>query len=162
MRWECRERISRHWLQRKPLINDPGMHHGTCVTHVPWCMLGSVTSGDGENVPGIPGACATRNFTYLARGLCEYYFIYVTWVTITNGSWTRARDPAYKYNRKVSWEIMPWKKTVSWFVHWCRWQPKLQPAIAEEPANTTAFLLQRVITFSCSFHKHKHWYRYTH
>ena len=22
----------------------------------------------GENVPGIPGACATRNFTYLVRG----------------------------------------------------------------------------------------------
>ena len=34
------------------------MHHGTCVTHVPWCMSGSLTRGDGENVPGIPGACA--------------------------------------------------------------------------------------------------------
>ena len=34
------------------------MHHGTCVSHVPWCMSGSLTCGDGENVPGIPGACA--------------------------------------------------------------------------------------------------------
>ena len=34
------------------------MHHGTCVTHVPWCMSGSLTCGDGENVPSIPGACA--------------------------------------------------------------------------------------------------------
>ena len=34
------------------------MHHGTCVTHVPWCMSGSLTCGGGENVPGIPGACA--------------------------------------------------------------------------------------------------------
>ena len=34
------------------------MHHDTCVTHVPWCMSGSLTCGDGENVPGIPGACA--------------------------------------------------------------------------------------------------------
>ena len=34
------------------------MHHGTCVTHVPWCISGSLTCGDGENVPGIPGACA--------------------------------------------------------------------------------------------------------
>ena len=34
------------------------MHHGTCVTHVPWCMSGSLTCDDGENVPGIPGACA--------------------------------------------------------------------------------------------------------
>ena len=58
----------RHRFQRKPLVSDPGMHHGTCVTHVPWCMSGSLTCGDGENVPGIPGACATHNFTYLARG----------------------------------------------------------------------------------------------
>ena len=57
-------------LQRKRLVNDPGMHHGTCVTHVPWCMTGSLTHGDGENVPGTPGACATRNFPYLVRGPC--------------------------------------------------------------------------------------------
>ena len=43
---------------RKPLVSDPGMHHGTCVTHVRWCMSGSLTCGDRENVPGIPGACA--------------------------------------------------------------------------------------------------------
>ena len=48
----------RRRLQRKPLISDPGIHHGTCVTHVPWCMSGSLTCGGGENVPGIPGACA--------------------------------------------------------------------------------------------------------
>ena len=68
IRRECRERFPRHRLQRKPLVNDPGMHHGTCVTHVPWCMSGSLVRGGGENVPGIPGACATCNFTYLARG----------------------------------------------------------------------------------------------
>ena len=45
-------------IQRKPLVSDPGMPHGTCVTHVPWGMSGSLTCGDGENVPGIPGACA--------------------------------------------------------------------------------------------------------
>ena len=28
-----------------PRVRDLGMHHGTCVTHVPWCMLGSLTSG---------------------------------------------------------------------------------------------------------------------
>ena len=44
------------------------MHHGTCVTHVPWCMSGSLNRGGGENAPGIPGACATHNITYLARG----------------------------------------------------------------------------------------------
>ena len=28
-----------------PWVSDPDMHHGTCVTHVPWCMPGSLTSG---------------------------------------------------------------------------------------------------------------------
>ena len=68
MRRECRGRFPRHRLERKPLVSDPGMHLGTCVTHVPWCMLGSLPRGGGENVPGIPDACATRNITYLARG----------------------------------------------------------------------------------------------
>ena len=27
-----------------PQVNDPDMHHGTCVTHVPWCMPGSLIS----------------------------------------------------------------------------------------------------------------------
>ena len=64
--------FSRHQLQRKPLISDPGMHHGTCVTHVPWCMSGSLNRGGGENAPGIPGACAIRIFTYLSRGPCPH------------------------------------------------------------------------------------------
>ena len=28
-----------------PGVSYPDMHHGTCVTHVPWCMPGSLTSG---------------------------------------------------------------------------------------------------------------------
>ena len=54
MRRERRECFPRHQLQRKLLVSDPGMHHGTCVTHVPWCMLGSPTRGGGENVPAFP------------------------------------------------------------------------------------------------------------
>ena len=68
MRRECRECFPRHRRQGKTLISDPGMHHGTCVRHVPWCMSESLTRGGGENVPGIPGACANRSFTCLARG----------------------------------------------------------------------------------------------
>ena len=39
-------------------VSDPDMHHGACVTHVPWCMPGSpalaVSFEVGrENVPGI-------------------------------------------------------------------------------------------------------------
>ena len=41
-----------HRLQRELLHNnDPGMHHGTCVTHVPWCMAGSLIRSDGETFP---------------------------------------------------------------------------------------------------------------
>ena len=68
MHRECRERFPRHRFQGTPLGSDPGMHHGACIVHVPWWMYGSLTCGDGEDVPGIPGACATHNFRYLARG----------------------------------------------------------------------------------------------
>ena len=46
-------------LHRKPLVSDPDMDQGTCVTHVPWCLSGSLTRGRGENVPDIPSACAS-------------------------------------------------------------------------------------------------------
>ena len=74
MRRECRKRFPRHRLQRKPLVSDPDMHHGTCATHVLWCISGSLTRGGEENVPGIPGAYATRNFMYLVRGPWWGYF----------------------------------------------------------------------------------------
>ena len=28
-----------------PRVSDPGMRHGACATHVPWCMPGSLASG---------------------------------------------------------------------------------------------------------------------
>ena len=39
MRRVCRERFP------TTQVSDPDMHQGTCVTHVPWCMSGSLTSG---------------------------------------------------------------------------------------------------------------------
>ena len=68
MHREYRERFPHHRLQRKPLVSDPGMHHGLWATHLPWCITGSLTHGGGENTTGNPGACAARNFTYLAKG----------------------------------------------------------------------------------------------
>ena len=41
-------------------VSDLDMHHGTCVTHVPWCMPGSLTSGflwnrrRGKTFPAFP------------------------------------------------------------------------------------------------------------
>ena len=56
--WNAGNVFPHRLFQRKPIVSDPGMHHGTCGTHVPWCMSGSLTLGGGENVPGIPSACA--------------------------------------------------------------------------------------------------------
>ena len=53
-----------------PRVGDTDMHHGTCVTHVPWCMPGSLTSSfiwrrrRGKTFPAFP----THDFTYLVRG----------------------------------------------------------------------------------------------
>ena len=44
MRRECRERFSRHRIQRTPLVSDPVMHHGTCARHMSWCLSGSLNS----------------------------------------------------------------------------------------------------------------------
>ena len=96
MRRGWQERFPRHRLQRKPLVSDPGMHHGTCALHVSWCMSGSLTRGGRTNVPDMPSACATRCFTHLVRGpwlapaycaafgvryLLVYTFIWSTLVT---------------------------------------------------------------------------------
>ena len=32
-------------FSQSPQVRDPAMHHVTCVTHVPWCMPESLTSG---------------------------------------------------------------------------------------------------------------------
>ena len=32
-------------LSPSPRVSDPHMNHGMCVTHEPWCMPGSLTSG---------------------------------------------------------------------------------------------------------------------
>ena len=77
------ESFSRLRLQRKLLASDPDMHHGTCVTHVSCCISGSLTRGGGGKHSRHPGACATRNFTYLARGswhesLSRYRLLWVS------------------------------------------------------------------------------------
>ena len=52
---EYRERFTRHPLQRKSLGSDSGVHHGTYVTYVSWCMSGSLTRSGREIAHGIPG-----------------------------------------------------------------------------------------------------------
>ena len=58
-------------LQKKPLVSDLDMHHGTCVTHVPWCMSGSLISGGRGKRSRYSRRMRTCNFSYLARGPCH-------------------------------------------------------------------------------------------
>ena len=66
-------------------VSDTDMHHGTCVTHVPWCISGSLTGGflwsqwRGKRSRHYR-RMRTRNFTYLVRGLWEWNV--PTWVSI--------------------------------------------------------------------------------
>ena len=93
-----RERFpAHHRLQRKPLVSDPGMHHGTCVTHMPWCMSGLLNRGGGENVPDIPGACSTLNFTYPVRGL---WLVRIR--TIIQSQWQISEPDKYQETVKES------------------------------------------------------------
>ena len=89
MRRKCRERFPDHRLQRKPLVSDPGINHG--------CMSGSLTRSGEENVPGIPGTCAARNFTYVVRGPC--------------GAWPRC------WKRLLVGEIVPFHKSQDTLLH---------------------------------------------
>ena len=58
-----------------PGVRDPDMHHGTCVTHVPWRMPGSLTSGFLWSWWRGKRSCYSQRvrnpqFTYLVRGPC--------------------------------------------------------------------------------------------
>ena len=109
----------RHRLQRKPLVSDPGMHHGTCATHVPWSMSGSLTRGGGENVPGIPGACATRNFTYLVRGPCVLISSYSVFVRNT---WNQEyKHASHRTRRQVQCARLS-RANFTWANTWCFWR----------------------------------------
>ena len=52
--------FSRYWFLRKPLVSDPGMHHATCVTHVPWYMSEWLTRGAGKTFPAFPAHAQTE------------------------------------------------------------------------------------------------------
>ena len=53
------------------------VRHARAVMHAGIANLRyPLKSAAGENVPGIPGACATCNFTYLVRGPLERGFLW--------------------------------------------------------------------------------------
>ena len=50
MRRECREPFPRRRLLRKPLVSDPGMHHGTCRD----ACQGRLPAVVGKTIPAFP------------------------------------------------------------------------------------------------------------
>ena len=107
----------------KEIAGDPGMHHGTCVAHVPRCMSGSLTRGGGENVPGILVACTTHNFTYLSRGPWRSYQVgtqerpSVTWLFVPT-EWGKHRVSHMNMLKFLaffcfSWIMTGWKLKAS-------------------------------------------------
>ena len=91
----------RRRLQRKPLFSDPGMHRGTCGTHVPWCMSGSLAPGGRENVTGIPGACAPAFFRIWqeAHGVTRI----VLWFMVFWQGSTSGHLPSSNSESEIAW-----------------------------------------------------------
>ena len=92
MRRECRERFSWHrgltihgWITARTWRTCRDACQDRCIA-VSFEVCG------GENVPGIPGACAISNFTYLARGPCQ-------WSNVENKIWANiCRESNEYYN----------------------------------------------------------------
>ena len=87
-----------------PQVSDPDMHHGTCVSHVPWCMPGSLTSGflwnrrRGKTFPAFPAhaqpailrICKEAHVREFSKFkirliLCACVFVGSGWWMIING-----------------------------------------------------------------------------
>ena len=132
MRRECREHFPRHRLQRKPRVSDPGMHYGTCVTHVPWCMSGSLARSGRGNVSGIPRACATRNFTYLVRGPYSWpRRMHLRAARIFNNWWVRTRLARLTHSGPI-WRQRSWSPLAQVMVRYSQWDPEDETSVKFE------------------------------
>ena len=56
---ECQEPFLHHRLKRKPPVSDPGMHDGTCVTHVPGTCRDLWPAVAGKTFPAFPAHAQT-------------------------------------------------------------------------------------------------------
>ena len=131
----------RRRFQMKPLVSDPGMHHGTCVTHVPWCMSGSLTCGDGENVPGIPGACApaiSRIWQEVHKTSRRYLNIYTAsgWIIqpnfLTHPTQLTEQCPnCVAHDDVIKWKHFPRNWPSVQGIHRSRWIPHTKTSDAE-------------------------------
>ena len=89
-------RMRREWQEHFPAADSKRnrlLAIPACITARASCKCrdacrGRLTRDNGENVPGIPGAYATRSFTYLARGPWRsWYWSLVNWQTHNGNHW---------------------------------------------------------------------------
>ena len=112
------------------LVSDPCMHQGTCVMQVRWCMSGSLTCGGGKDITGIPGACATRNFSCQVRdpwsklliGMAMLnIFFHISWnFEICRNSFEIGPQGNLTVLNDFRWFPLNW---VGWCIEWWRVLP---------------------------------------
>ena len=104
MRRECWEHFLRH---RGLAIRHASRHVRDACRDSKLAV--SFEVGGGENVPGIHGASATRNFTYLARGPCGTVFsmiphaLYYSLVAEVRSIWSSIPDGLLIATNQCRW-----------------------------------------------------------
>ena len=109
-----------------PRVSDPDMHYGTCVTHVPWCIPGSLTSGFWSQWRGKHSRHSRRmrspNFYVSGKRLILHriYTVpiipYRPYVTLLIG--TRRKRSQSIHIWSLSYLYVVSRCGVSWFIWW--------------------------------------------
>ena len=103
-----------------PRVGDPDMHHGTCVTHVPWCMLGSLTSGF------LWSKWRGKRSWHSGRMRKSQFYVspFAMWGRVEwmgeciNGCWWECRwmitwaSEYFVINSKIEWIILMWENDI--------------------------------------------------
>ena len=86
-------------------VSDPEMHHGTCGTHVLWCMSRSLTSGFlwsrrwGKRFRRFRGM---RNAWFCSYGRRPIVILNITWPLLaTFASWLSEQNDGYNMNNEI-------------------------------------------------------------
>ena len=100
-----------------PRVSDPDMHHGTCVTHVPWCMPGWLTSGFlWRRWWGKRSRHSRRTFTYLVRGPLWIKPTYLSLDQLLRIQWVESCSPQWGHTLPLRF-----------LGHWRTWRLRLFP-----------------------------------
>ena len=115
--------------------SNPVMHHGMCVTHVPWCMPGSLTSGfpfgGRENVSGIAFMFVQNHSNWLCHSNEEeWYRLQIFVYVCSNDQHTRSglmESVVYSSELLFVYKLYlcdtcPFRRTIPYYQtdEWCR------------------------------------------